>query len=147
ASVMGRLFRRRLLRRIVGDEPAVERALWELEDRGLIYQERVVPEEEFSFKHVLTQETIYRSLLRRRRAVLHQQVGEAIEAAYAAGLDEHAEALAYHYEQSGADEKAVEYLLKAGEKARRAYLNEEAIGYFQRALKRLDGSALGEKRK
>src|SRR5207247_2465459 len=111
--------------------------LWELEEQELIYQERVVPEEEYSFKHVLTQETIYNSILRRQRPLLHQQVGEAIEALYPGGLEEHVEQLAYHYERSGADEKAVEYLLKAGEKARRAYLNEEAIGYFQRALERL----------
>jgi tetratricopeptide (TPR) repeat protein len=74
-------------------------------------------------------------------------VGEAIEALYPGGLQEHVEQLAYHYERSGADEKAVAYLLKAGEKARRAYLNEAAIGYFQRALERLEGSALGEARK
>ena len=43
-----------------------------------------MPEEEFSFKHVLTQETIYGSLLRRQRATLHQQVGEAIERLYSA---------------------------------------------------------------
>jgi tetratricopeptide (TPR) repeat protein/regulation of enolase protein 1 (concanavalin A-like superfamily) len=55
--------------------------------------------------------------------------------------------LAYHYERSAADEKAVEYLLKAGEKAKGAYSNEAAIGYFQRALERLAGAALGAARK
>jgi adenylate cyclase len=157
ASVMGRVFRRRLLEQtvlssqssVVSEDqqrttdnrqlpPGLEAALWELEERALIYQERVVPEEEYSFKHVLTQETVYQSLLRRQRAMLHQQVAEAIEALYAPGLDEFYEQLAYHYERSNADEQAVAYLLKAGEKARRAYLNEEAIGYFQRTLKRLD---------
>jgi tetratricopeptide (TPR) repeat protein len=147
ASVMGRLFRRRLLERIIGEEPAVERAVWGLQDRAFVYQERVVPEEEYSFNHVLTQETVYQSLLGWRRAALHQQVGEAIEATYTEGLDEHYEALAYHYERSGADEKTVEYLLKAGEKTRRAYLNEEAMGDFQRALRRLEGPGLGEARK
>jgi class 3 adenylate cyclase/DNA-binding SARP family transcriptional activator len=155
ASVMGRVFRRRLLEQTVIHHqqpveeepltsehrqlpPGLEAALWELEERALIYQERVVPEEEYSFRHVLTQETVYQSLLRRQRSVLHQRVAEAIEALYAPGLDEFYEQLAYHYERSSADEKAVEYLLKAGEKARRAYLNEEAIGYFQRTLERLE---------
>jgi predicted ATPase len=136
ASVVGRLFRRRLLEQL--DVPALEAALWELEEQGFIYQERVVPEQEYSFRHVLTQETIYGSLLRRQRAALHQQVGEAIESLHPGELEEQYEQLAHHYERSEAGEKAVEYLLKAGEKARRAYLNDEAIGYFRRALERLD---------
>jgi len=116
--------------------------LWELEEQALIYQERAVPQEEYSFKHVLTQETIYQTILRPRRALFHQQVAEAMEALYQEGLEEYFEQLAYHYERSGADEKAIEYLLKAGEKAGRAYLNGEAIGYFQRALERLGRSGL-----
>jgi tetratricopeptide (TPR) repeat protein len=147
AAVIGRLFRRRLLEHTTREATALERDLWELEEQALIYQERAVPEEEYSFTHVLMQETIYQNILRPRRAVFHQRVAEAIEALYQEGLDEYYEQLAYHYERSSADEKAVEYLLKAGEKARRAYLNDEAIGYFQRALERLDMSALGRARK
>jgi class 3 adenylate cyclase/tetratricopeptide (TPR) repeat protein len=147
AAVIGRLFRRRLLAQMTRKEAALDRALAELEDQALIYQERAVPEEEFSFQHVLTQETVYGSILRRRRAAFHLQVAEAMEALYAESLEEQYEQLAYHYERSGADEKAVEYLLKAGEKARWAYLNEEAIGYFQRALARLEETGLGEARK
>jgi DNA-binding SARP family transcriptional activator/class 3 adenylate cyclase len=140
ASVMGRLFRRRLLEQVEAPETGIERALWELEERGLIYQERVVPEEEYSFRHVLTQETIYGSLLRGQKAALHQKVGEAIESLYRGELEAEYEPLAYHYERSEADEKAVEYLLKAGEKTRQAYLSEAAIGYFQRALERMKAS-------
>jgi DNA-binding SARP family transcriptional activator len=143
ASAIGRLFRRRLLEQMMGKAAGVEAALWELEERGLIYPERTVPEEEYSFKHVLTRETIYQNTPRRYRAVLHQQVGEALEALYHERLDEYYEPLAYHYERSQVDEKAVEYLLKAGEKARRAYLNDEAIGCFQRALARLEGALPG----
>ena len=77
----------------------------------------------------------------------HQQVAEAMETLYRDGLPEYYEDLAYHYERSAADEKAVEYLLRAGEKAQRAYANEAAIGHFQRALERLSGSPLGEARK
>src|SRR5262249_11840760 len=62
ASVIGRLFRRRVLERVTGQNAWLEGAFWEAEERGLVYQERVVPEEEYSFKHVLTQETIYQSL-------------------------------------------------------------------------------------
>src|SRR5438552_3770526 len=76
-----------------------------------------------------------------QRAVRHQGVGEAIEALSRGRLDEQVELLAFHYERSPANDRAVEYLLKAGEKARQAYLNEAAIGYYQRALHRLDGSS------
>jgi class 3 adenylate cyclase/tetratricopeptide (TPR) repeat protein len=138
ASVIGRLFRRRLLGRMLQQEQELEGALAELEERQLVYQERALPEEEYSFHHVLTQETVYGSILRRRRAAFHQQVAEAMEALYSGGLEEHYEQLAYHYERSAADEKAVEYLLSAGEKSRRAYLNDAAISYFQRALDRLE---------
>ena len=68
------------------------------------------------------------------RTQLHRQAAEAIESLYADSLTEHYEALAHHYDRSDANDKAVEYLLKAGEKARRAYLSDEAVGYFERAL-------------
>jgi adenylate cyclase len=144
ASVIGRLVRRRLLEHTLRQTQDLDWGLWELEERAILYQERMVPEVEYSFQHVLTQETIYRSLPASRRAMLHQQVGEAIEALYQPALEAYHELLAHHYERSAADEKAVEYLLKAGEKARRAYLNAEATGYFQRALARLEGTPLRE---
>ena len=147
ASVIGRLFRRRVLARVTQEEVELESALWELEDHALIYQERTIPEKEYSFKHVLTQETVYGNILRRSRAEFHGRVGEAIKGLYQDGLDEYFEQLAYHYDRSGNVEKAVEYTLKAGEKSRRAYLNDEAIEYFQRVLEHLDESPLGESRK
>ncbi|MBI1926342.1 AAA family ATPase [Candidatus Poribacteria bacterium] len=146
ASVIGRLFRHRLLAYTSQRERDLDQHLWRLEDRDLVYEERAVPELEYSFKHVLTQETAYQSLLARRRAAFHRKVAEGIEALYRERLEEFYEELAYHYDESGEVEKTVEYLLKAGEKARRAYVNDEAIRYFQRALERLDGSPLGESR-
>jgi adenylate cyclase len=146
AAVIGRLFRRRWLEQITPAETPLERVLWELEDRGLIYQERLVPEVEYSFQHVLVQEAISQSLSRRRRAALHQQAAEAIEALYPEELNAYYEQLAYYYERSPADEKAVEYLLKAGGKARRIYLSKETIGLFTRALDRMDRWASGAAR-
>ena len=145
AAVIGRLFRRRLLEQVAQSDAEVQStalvldsALADLEDRQLIYEERAIPEEEYSFQHVLTRETVYHNILRRRRVDFHRQVAEAIEALYAEGLEDFYEQLAHHYDLAGATEKAIEYLLKAGEKARRAFLNEEAPAYFQRALARLD---------
>ena len=91
---------------------------------------------------MLTQEAVYGTLLAGRKTQLHRQAGEAIEALYADSLAEHYEALAHHYDRSDANDKAVEYLLKAGEKARRAYLSDEAIGYFERAWRGWIGQTL-----
>lgn len=143
AAVIGRLFYRRLLALTIQHQTELENALWQLEDQALIYRERMVPEEEYSFKHVLTQETIYHNILRRRRTGFHQQIAEAIESLHADGLENYYEQLATHYDLAGILDKAVAYMLKAGEKARCAYLNEEAIRYLQTALERLEKSDLG----
>jgi predicted ATPase len=114
ASVIGRLFRRRLVAYVTQKEAELDRALAELEDRQLIYEERAIPEEEYSFQHVLTQETVYQNILRRRRPAFHRQVAEALEALYQDSLEEHYEQLAYHYEQARLQEKALFYLERAG---------------------------------
>jgi class 3 adenylate cyclase/tetratricopeptide (TPR) repeat protein len=134
ASVIGRVFRRRLLAHVTSQEADLDRALWELEERALIYEDRVTPEPEYSFQHQLTQETIYRSLLRRQRQAFHQQVAEAIEVLYAEGLDELYEQLAYHFDRAGETTKAVDYLVRAGQKASAQFANAEAITHFDRAL-------------
>jgi predicted ATPase/class 3 adenylate cyclase/regulation of enolase protein 1 (concanavalin A-like superfamily) len=147
ASVIGRLFRRSLLERVTQQESELERDLWDLEEHELIYQERIVPEEEYSFKHAFTQETVYESILSRRRAEIHQEIAESMELLYGDSLDEYYEQLAYHYDRSRNAEKAVEYLLKAGEKSQRLYQNDEAIAYFQKALELFRDSQLMDSHK
>jgi predicted ATPase/DNA-binding SARP family transcriptional activator len=134
ASVVGRLFPRRVLAHAAQQGTELAGILWELEDRALIYQERAIPEQEYSFKHVLTQEAVYRNIPRHRRAHLHGKVAEAIEALFEASLDEHCEQLAHHYDKSGNWQKAVQYLLRAGEKAKRSYANEAAIAHLTKGL-------------
>ncbi len=138
AAVIGRLFGRRLLGYVVRQERGLEHALEELEDRELIYQERVIPEEEFSFRHVLTQETVYQGILRRRRMQFHRLVAEGIEGLYRENLDAYYEQLAYHYGRSGVMDKTIDYLIKSAQKAHRAYANDEALSYYQQALKQLE---------
>jgi predicted ATPase len=135
--VLGRIFRRRVLEHAAQQEAGLESALWELEDRALIYQERTVPEVEYSFKHILTQEAVYRNILRRHRRGYHQRVAGAIEVLYPDSLEEYYEQLAYHYEEGGDAEKAVAYLLGAGEKAKRSSANEAAIAHLTRGLELL----------
>ena len=137
AAVIGRVFSRNLLEKMIGGELDLDRALWQLEQHDLVYLDRVVPEEEYSFKHVFTRDTVYRSLLRKRRGALHLAAARAMEELYADRLDEHVEQLAYHFERTDDSARAASYLFRAGEKARRAHLNREALESFQRALERL----------
>ena len=137
AAVIGRVFRRRILAHVLRSEVDLDKALWELEGRGLIYQERAIPEEEFSFRHVLMQEAIYHNILRHRRKSLHQRTAEAIEALYPRSLEDQAEQLAYHYEKSGNIRQAIAYLYQAGSKAHANYSNEAAITYLSKGLELL----------
>jgi DNA-binding SARP family transcriptional activator len=138
ASVLGRSFARGVLERLVRPDDDFEDAVWELRRRGFLAPEYAQPEEGYSFKHVLTQEAVYSGIAGRRRRLLHQRAAEAIERSYADGLEEHYEQLAYHCERGTEIEKAAEYLFRAGDKARRAYLNDEAVDYLRRALAQLD---------
>jgi class 3 adenylate cyclase/tetratricopeptide (TPR) repeat protein len=137
AAVIGRVFSRSLLEKMVGAELDLDRALWQLEQHDLVYLDRVVPEEEYSFKHVFTRDTVYKSLLRKRRGALHLTAGQAIEDLYADRLEEQVERLAYHFERTDDAARAARYLFRAGEKSRRAHLNEEALEAFHGALERL----------
>ena len=137
AAVIGRVFSRRLLETMVGAELDLDRALWQLEQHDLVYLDRVLPEEEYSFKHVFTRDTVYKSLLRKRRGALHLAAARAIEELYADRLEEHVERLAYHFERTDDAARAATYLFRAGEKSRRAHLNEEGLEAFRRALERL----------
>jgi DNA-binding SARP family transcriptional activator len=145
ASVIGRVFRRRVLEGIAW-HPNLERDLWALEDRGLIYEERAVPELEYSFRHVLVQEALVQSLPGSQRAALHGQVVAAMEELYGDNLAEHVEELAHHAVANGNAAKAVPYLLQAGEKAKRAYDNASAIDHFTRALDLLKSTPAGPER-
>jgi hypothetical protein len=118
----------------------VDRALWQLEQHDLVHLERAVPEEVYSFEHVFTRDSVYKSLLKRRRADLHLAVGRAIEELYADRIEEQLEQLAYHYDRTEDAGRAAVFLYRAGEKSRRAYLNEAALEAFQRALARLDAA-------
>ncbi len=135
ASVIGREFTARLLDRIADLEASLDEVLGELKSLELIYQEAYFPELSYMFKHALTQDVAYRTLLRDRRKNLHRVIGAAIEELYAERLAEQVEMLAHHYYEGEAWEKALHYLERAGDKAAAAYLNEDALDYYARALK------------
>ena len=86
------------------------------------------------FKHALTQDVAYNSLLEQRRQELHRLIGQAIEALYADRLAEQYEMLAYHFVRGEAWAKAFDYFCKAGEKAMQAFATREAVALYDQAL-------------
>ena len=84
--------------------------LRDLQIAEFIYEQPAVGDVEYTFKHALTQEVAYNSVLGERRKLLHERVGAAIEALYAERLDDHLEELARHYGRGGNADKAVDYL-------------------------------------
>jgi tetratricopeptide (TPR) repeat protein len=134
ASVIGREFTVRLLERISDLQARLERFLQELKGLEFIYERSFYPELAYMFKHALTHDVAYNSLLMQRRKELHRLIAIAIEELYAERLPESYEMLAYHYERGEVWEKALEYLVKAGQKAQQAYANQEAREHYSRAL-------------
>jgi tetratricopeptide (TPR) repeat protein len=134
ASVIGREFRARLLERISDLEARLSEVLTELQTLELIYQKALFPELAYMFKHALTQDVAYGTLLAERRRRLHRLVGAAVEELYADRLAEHYETLAHHYWEGQDWQKALDYLTKAGDKATAAYATHNALRYYARAL-------------
>ncbi len=145
ASVIGKLFRHKLLQYTMPQEKNLDEYLWQLQEKELVYEERAIPELEYSFRHVLIQETLYQNLLTRHRQVFHQNIGDGIEMLYQDRIEEFYEELAWHYSQSDNLPKAIDYSLKAGKKAKGMYANQEAIRYFKRALEFLQSQPADEK--
>ena len=134
AAVIGREFGLRLLTRISEVAAEVQHYLETLKQVELIHETRFFPELEYTFKHAVTQDVIYQSLLAKRRKDLHGAIGRAIEDLYASRREEHAPILTYHYARSEQQEKAIEYALLAGDQAARLYANAEATTYYEQAL-------------
>ena len=134
ASVIGRSFTARLLESISDLENELDMVLAKLKDLELIYQESRYPEPAYMFKHALTQDVAYQTLLRRQRKRLHRLIGMAIEELYADRLPEQFEMLAHHYYEGELWDEALVYLVKAGDKAAAAYANQDALDYYGRAL-------------
>jgi tetratricopeptide (TPR) repeat protein len=134
AAVIGREFAARLLRRIADIQEQLDDCLSELKNLEFIYEKSVFPDLEYIFKHVLTQEAAYNSLLSNRRTRLHTAIGLAIEELHQERLAERYEELAHHFTRGEAWDKAFLYLLKSGDKARQAYANQEAIAFYTQAI-------------
>ena len=134
ASVIGRQFLVRLLSRVSGMSQELDGLLRELQSLELIYQQGLLPEPAYVFKHAVIQDVAYNSLLRERRRELHKSVAFALEELYPDRLAEHYEELAHHFSEGEAWAKAFEYLARSGDRAREASANTTALDWYGRAL-------------
>jgi len=134
ASVIGRVFPYRVLAAVAQEEEGLDRHLVTLQREEMIRERARVPEQEYIFKHYLTQEAAYNALLKRDRRAYHRQVAEAFERLYPERREELCGLLAYQWERAEVAEKGVEYLLQAGDQARTLYAHQEATGFYERAL-------------
>jgi class 3 adenylate cyclase/tetratricopeptide (TPR) repeat protein len=138
AAVLGKTVTVPLLRAIAEvPEEALQHSLAHLQAAEFLYETQVVPELTYTFKHALTQEVAYGSLLEERRRALHARTVDVLETLYADRLGEQVERLAEHAFRGELWDKALTYFWQAGTKAFAHSAHREAVACFEQALKAL----------
>jgi predicted ATPase len=139
-AVIGREFPLSLIRQVLAQpEEELYRLLASLQRKEFLYEQPALPEVEYLFKHALTQEVAYGTVLHDRRKELHERTGQAIEELYTDDLEAHFSELAHHYQLSRNAGKAVEYLHLAGQQAMQRSSYAEAVRHETAALELLKG--------
>jgi predicted ATPase/class 3 adenylate cyclase len=134
-AVLGREFPLGLVRQVrLGPDDELERGLWGLQAGEFVYEQPAAGDTEYIFKHALTQEVAYNSLLIERRKVLHERAGQAAESLFAGQLEDHLDELAHHYSRSDNNSKAIEYLGRAGQQALQRSAYADAINRLTAAI-------------
>ena len=118
-------------------ETPLRLGLTHLQAAEFLYETRLFPEIEYTFKHALTQQVAYETLLQERRRALHARIVEALEALAGERGAEQVERLAHHALRGEVWDKALAYCRQAGEKALARSAYREAVGYFEQALSAL----------
>ena len=138
AAAIGKHVRVNLLAAIcdLPDED-LRRALSQLQEAEFLYETSLFPDAEYTFRHTLTHEVAYASLLHDQRRVHHRRLVEAMERLYAGRLSEEVEWLAHHAVRAGLWEKALHYLVESGRKAAAGFAHREALACFEQALEAL----------
>ena len=137
-AVIGREFSRELVCRVAAKpEEEIDCALGQLRLAEFIYEQPAVGGTEYTFKHALTQEVAYNSILTERRKATHECAAQAIEALYADSLDDRLAELAHHYSRSPNAEKAVDYLRCAAQQAIQRSAHSYAMSYLDTGLELL----------
>ena len=139
AAVIGREFSLTLLQTIMGGSEAdLDSGLARLQAAEFLYESSLFPEIEYTFKHVLTQEVAYESLLQDKRRALHARILEAMETLWADRLPGPIEQLAHHAFRGEVWDKAVINLRGAGTRAIARSASREAVGFLEQALVALE---------
>ncbi len=146
ASVLGRDFTRPVLEAIAPPELDLSAELAALVRTELLAETTLFPDASYRFTHVLVQQVAYQNLLVKARSELHARAGQALERLYAGRPDEGLPELAHHYARSPERDKALEYLVRAGDRVRSLFAYDEATGYYQDALRILDGAPGDDRR-
>jgi class 3 adenylate cyclase/predicted ATPase len=137
-AVLGKEFTLSHLKATVArSDSELERMLADLQMAEFVYEQPATGDIEYTFKHALTQDVAYNSVLIDRRKLLHGRAGQALESMFAEQLDDHLGELAHHYSHSDNVGKAVEYLGRAGQQALQRSAYADAIAYFTTALQLL----------
>ena len=137
-SVMGKEFSLSLIQRVVEQpEEAMLSQLSRLQAGEFIYEQPAFPDIEYTFKHALTQEVAYNSLLRERRSALHERTARAMEELWHHRLEDHYGELAHHYSRSGNMRKAVDYQGRAGRQSAERSAYAEAVSHMSQGLELL----------
>jgi tetratricopeptide (TPR) repeat protein len=135
ASVLGKDVPLNLLQAIVEvSEDELRAAIGRLQAAEFLYEAGFLPDIDYTFKHALTHEVTYGSLLQERRRALHVRIVETIERTYPDRLAEHVDRLAHHAFLGEDCAKAVTYLQQAGAKAFARSVHREAVRCFEEAL-------------
>jgi len=149
ASVIGRVFQASILVHFYGTElkraPYLHQSLAELERRDFIQSgepkasETIPrPEDEYAFKHAITHDVAYHSMLVARRKELHKVAAEAIETLFPDRIEELSATIGYHFERADAGEQAAYYLGRAAERAQANFANGEAIAFYRSAIAQIE---------
>ncbi len=132
AAVIGRRFEPGLMGELTPFPESIREECYKtLEDKEFIHYSEKEGKKEWVFKHALTQEVAYETLLKRSRRELHGRVGESLEAIHGESLEEEIERLADHFYLGEVWEKAWTYNTRAGRKAKNRFANHEAITFFE----------------
>jgi serine/threonine protein kinase/tetratricopeptide (TPR) repeat protein len=135
ASIIGERFSFEILRQVLGtEESRLAEVMEKILKTGLIKENVVLGEDVYFFADVMTRDVLYGETSHLKRKRLHNSVGCALEKVYADKIEQHFGELAYHFLESGDKDRALDYFLKAGEKAANVYANTQATSYFQSAL-------------
>ncbi len=140
ASVIGKDFSSRLLDSLIEFGAELSADLEIIKEKDIIenlsqeLQISLTDKHDYSFRHIITRDTVYESILKKKRKEYHKKLGSLMESHYFGNLDEYLDELAYHFEIGDELKKAAEYLFKSGNKKASLFINKEAVDSYKKGF-------------